>query len=467
MVHRIRTLRWRASTRSAEQAFAARQCLRDLWPSVLKDVFEQEFDRFASEDRIVRIPKIELRVKVRSEQELAEVLPGLVLRYLQEYLNPITRAQSGFKPQNIAWRKSTRQENEFETLLHYLHTGSAHWSTTPVRVQTDLHESLWEQREAIITYLNSANESFVFYFRLLELLSSEEQVSVVASLARKFPRKRTQFIILLLNRGREYFSRYTQLKLAAAFIQFAVEAKESSIETVEVLLEPPEKQRFADFLSLLPSTAQELFRPAQRAAVNESSRKSAHSQASHLKLENAAEREQTEDKFPLAVNCAGMILMHPFIVGFFENVAVLAQTKNESLLPKTLARAAASLHFVATGREEVHEWELGFIKLLLGLNPESPLPISEGLLTSEDKEQADLLLRSVIGHWSALRNTSVQGLQSSFLQRQGLLREEEDNWTLHVESKSFDVLLNHLPWSISVVKLPWMKKAIYTEWRPL
>ena len=170
-----------------------------------------------------------------------------------------------------------------------------------------------------------------------------------------------------------------------------------------------------------------------------------------------------EHLFPLMVYHTGLILLHPFIARFFENTGIM-ETGEIQFSSFRLARAAALLHFLATGCEDVYEYELGFIKILLGVSPEFPLSICEGLVKSNDKEEAESLLQSVIRHWSVLKNTSVNGLRSSFLQRQALLHEDENGWKLHAERAPFDVLLDQLPWSISIIKLPWMKKALYTEW---
>jgi hypothetical protein len=45
-----------------------------------------------------------------------------------------------------------------------------------------------------------------------------------------------------------------------------------------------------------------------------------------------------------------------------------------------------------------------------------------------------------------------------------LIRKEDGDWLLQVESRTFDVLLEHLPWGISMIKLPWMKKMLWVEW---
>lgn len=180
-------------------------------------------------------------------------------------------------------------------------------------------------------------------------------------------------------------------------------------------------------------------------------------------VEAQGHRSLAEGLFPLLVSQAGLVLLHPFLPRFFKNTA-LVQEGDSQLAPSALERGAALLYFLATGREEPYEYELGLIKVLLGLHPEFPLPVGAGLVQPADGEEAETLLQSAIAHWGALRNTSVSGLRSTFLERQGLLRDEGDFWKLHVEQGPFDVLLDRLPWSIGIVRLPWMKEAVYTEW---
>jgi hypothetical protein len=167
--------------------------------------------------------------------------------------------------------------------------------------------------------------------------------------------------------------------------------------------------------------------------------------------------------FPLLVRQAGLILLHPFFPRLFRSCNIVSEDGTairRSLLPK----GAALIHHLATGREEVFEYDLGLIKVLLGLHPADPLPVSDGLLTRADRDEALVLLQSATAHWTALKNISADGLRSSFLLRDGLLREQEQGWLLTVERKGYDMLLDRIPWSIGIVRLPWMKKALFTQW---
>jgi hypothetical protein len=160
---------------------------------------------------------------------------------------------------------------------------------------------------------------------------------------------------------------------------------------------------------------------------------------------------------------AGLILLHPFLPRLFEATGI-AVANSRVLSSESLPTAAALLNWLVTGRGSIFELELSLSKVLLGLAPNDPLLVADGLLNQDQCDEADAMLAAAIDHWSALRQTSLAGLRTSFLQRRGLLRDDELGWRLRVETVSFDLLLGQLPWSITAVKLPWMTKPIYTDW---
>ncbi|HWM89809.1 MAG TPA: contractile injection system tape measure protein [Thermoanaerobaculia bacterium] len=231
----------------------------------------------------------------------------------------------------------------------------------------------------------------------------------------------------------------------------------SSLESWRISLSYGDERREAQALETLTRVASQQASPQPaeewlaRAAVGTAG-------TSPSGLHVTPDQDPVPGEQPLVARLAGLILLHPFLPRFFESTGVLKEGQVE------LPRAAALLHLLATGEEEVYELELGFIKILLGLRPGSPLPVSEGLLCESDRDEAEALLQAVIGHWSVLKNTSLEGLRQTFLQRRGLLREKKEGFELQLEPEAFDVLLGHLPWGIGTVKLPWMKKAIFTDW---
>jgi hypothetical protein len=73
------------------------------------------------------------------------------------------------------------------------------------------------------------------------------------------------------------------------------------------------------------------------------------------------------------------------------------------------------------------------------------------------------LLKSVIQYWEVLKNTTVDSLRETFLQRDGQLKIESA-FLMQVSNSGVDILLSKLPWGFRNYKLPWMQKSIITEW---
>ena len=122
------------------------------------------------------------------------------------------------------------------------------------------------------------------------------------------------------------------------------------------------------------------------------------------------------------------------------------------------------MHYLVTGKYTAEEPLLLLNRILCNIPLDQALPPSvepeadwEGLRNG--------LLDAVINHWSSLGDTSHAGLISTFVQRTGSLRyDQEDGWSLHIDAGPYDMLLASLPWAISSINLPWMHQAIRVEW---
>ena len=164
------------------------------------------------------------------------------------------------------------------------------------------------------------------------------------------------------------------------------------------------------------------------------------------------------------VPVAGLVLLHPYLARLLDATGLYPAGSRGPIGDAALPAAAALLHGLANGPGRPHEFELGFIKVLLGHAPDTPLPHAPPPLTDSQRTEADALLDAVIIHWQALRGTNVAGLRTSFLQRRGQLENRDDSWLLRVAPESFDILLGLLPWGIGLVRLPWMSRPLCTEW---
>jgi|GEM_PF-1483630 len=162
------------------------------------------------------------------------------------------------------------------------------------------------------------------------------------------------------------------------------------------------------------------------------------------------------------VQNAGMVLLWPFLNMYFSRLDMLdgSHFRDE----EARQRAVHLLQYLATGNKAENEFELSLPKVLCGLVPSDPVPAGIGLKENE-KALSESLLGAVIQQWTVLKNTSVPTLRETFLRRSGILQLKEENWELHVQAQSYDVLLDQLPWGLQIVKLPWMKSTLFNKWR--
>lgn len=161
------------------------------------------------------------------------------------------------------------------------------------------------------------------------------------------------------------------------------------------------------------------------------------------------------------INNAGLILLWPFLGRLFAKLKF--HSAEGWSADNGRDKAIQLLQYLATGSSDFNEHDLTLNKILCGSDifyPTQP----RILLVETDKVEGDSLIKAVIANWSVLKNTSIEGFRISFLQREGRLTLEDSGWKLYIERKGYDVLLDKLPWAISVIKNEWMPKPIYTEW---
>lgn len=162
---------------------------------------------------------------------------------------------------------------------------------------------------------------------------------------------------------------------------------------------------------------------------------------------------------------AGLVLLHPYLARCFNVLGLYPTGQRGPIADALWPRAAAVLHWLAMGdATEALECDLGLIKLLLGRGEHEALSHGLPTLLPHEREEAAALLQAVLGHWSALKGTSVEGLRQSFLQRAGWIEPLDRAWQLRVQPAAFDMLLGSLPWGLSMVKLPWMDRPMHVEW---
>lgn len=161
------------------------------------------------------------------------------------------------------------------------------------------------------------------------------------------------------------------------------------------------------------------------------------------------------------VNNGGMVLLWPFLSKFFVELGLLEEGNFTDMEGQN--RAAYLLQYLVFGRLDFGEHEMVLNKVLTGIAIDSTLdPVWE--LDDSEIQLSASLMNGLVKNWDKVKNSSTEAIMETFLQREGSLSVKEEHIILKIDKKGVDVLLNSLPWSISIVRLPWMNKPLMVEW---
>lgn len=169
--------------------------------------------------------------------------------------------------------------------------------------------------------------------------------------------------------------------------------------------------------------------------------------------------DDTEQVF---VHNAGLVLLHPFMRFFFEGVKLLDKNLRFKNIDSQF-KAIHLLQYIATGQESVSEYELTLNKILCGVDLLKPIPKMMEL-TKKEKAECNHLISTVLDRWDALKTKKPAALRQTYLQREGVLIRTGQGWNLNIERNTFDVMLEKLPWSFSIIRFPWSDQMINVEW---
>lgn len=174
--------------------------------------------------------------------------------------------------------------------------------------------------------------------------------------------------------------------------------------------------------------------------------------------------EETPRDFSKAIfiKNGGLIILAPYLGMLFEKCGLTLNGEFIDELSKY--KAVHLLEFAASGKSGKEEHELVINKLLCGMLITDTVDRNIEL-DVKDKEIVNGLLTAVTQQWKPLNGTSIDGLRTSFLMRDGKLDEGEEQYFLKIEQKAYDMLLDQISWNITQIKLSWMKKILIIEWR--
>ncbi|PHV15155.1 hypothetical protein CSQ90_19205 [Janthinobacterium sp. BJB303] len=184
--------------------------------------------------------------------------------------------------------------------------------------------------------------------------------------------------------------------------------------------------------------------------------------AQHEGASAAAPRTVPAEGETLYLANAGLVLIGPYMPRLFSMLGLTEGARFRNA--EAAERAVHLLQYVVDGQCDQPEYLLGLNKVLCGVSASVPV-VREIIATEEERATIEMMLRAMIEHWKKIGNTSPDGLRQAFLQRPGSMHLHEDAWRLSVEAGAFDMLLDTLPWSFSIIKHPWMERAVHVNWR--
>lgn len=453
-------------------------CHNQLIPAI-----EEAFDRCSPPDDYLLIEHLEIDggtfTMDHLEQDLAEAVIKAIEKAILE-LSPSLDAPIGSVSANAHYKSTARSIND--AFFYFLKSGELPWSfklpDNSTLEQVILHS--WQETG------NPVSINPVFQEELIRVLDSADSRK---RLTLQFSTAFMKVVLSLLSKEGEYAMNRILEKLSDSkltpfeFKFFQRQLWETIFATLVTNTTIVEKKIVSDCLKVLPafivkstalvnfveqhwpSLSPEIIEPSSTLGKEYSIHgpKSKLPEVSqHLPLiknKQALQNQPIESVESRYINNAGLVLLHPFLPQFFQALGIV---ENDSLIQPE--RALCLLHYLSTGETNAPEFELILPKILCNIPLETPVA-SDIEFTEIELDEANMLLEAVIRHWEALRNTSPDSLRGTFLTRAGKLSVRDDgDWLLLIESKTYDVLLEHLPWGISMIKLPWMKQMLWVEW---
>lgn len=451
----------------SEDSFALQSRVSYLLKHELPKKMELIFDEF-SKDEIIRIEKLHLDLKtinsINFEKEFEE-------RFIEELQNELSKIMKG-NSQNADVVIVRKETSLLHSLIYFLEHGYLAWYDSVRQMQ------LWE--EEILNHL--PEKDWEYFFNWLKNYSANNQI--IKRLVLQFSDRFLHFIISKMNvyPADVFKDVYEDLLF---ILQIVVpDQKKDTYKNflwqniIKVLLIHGKSETEYWLLKNIFSKRDDLRNVFRGLKKDELMRN-----IKTVTIQNAVEKfiepstgkdddlifeedvipkqKQQVEKDSLYVNDCGIVILHPFLEMYFTELGLMME--KQFVNDDACKRSVLLLHYLATGEKQVAEFDLVLQKILCGLPIEETLPSA---IEPSEKEvtESENLLRSVMNYWPPLKNTSIEGLRQTFLQRDGKLSQTQTGWLLRIEQKTVDILIGKLPWGFSTIQLPWIKDFLSVEW---
>lgn len=470
------------NTKSSEKAGSIKNDISRFLHNRLFPQLEILFDEIETDNKILRIGSLQVKTSV-SVNQINEAVITEVVRKIENGLKHAKAdfagksVTDGFVTDDIEIGESQLVVNDFndeQISINFIQSGTLPWYAGKAKLEDILADENWfrlvankyfckklrrvlvEDKTNLLRFVKQipVKNIFVFVFRLFpEYKSTENSIQSIHN--QLSVKEQPVFLSAILQLFFEIENQKMREPIADEFLS-AVEKFIRKPETEGV------KQSFESFIrsELNRLTTLEKYKKNRELSVEKGNDDSAEQAVDREDEDKSSEENNKHES--LHINNAGLVLLHPFLKTFFITTGIAdpsGKIRNENS-----DLAVQALHFIATGRESVYEAELVFEKFLCGLPVHHPV-MRESLLTGEIRTEAEEMLAQAVQQWPALKNTSPDGLREAFIQRDGIIQKNEKGFKLTVEAKTWDILLDRLPWNYTIINWYLIDKLIFVEWQ--
>ncbi len=476
---------------SSKNAYAIQQAISDLVWNALVPEMNQLFDNMVGPEELIRLDKIELDLGNISLQEgnggaIIDQLVQLLMEQCTRAIREINVLKQ-IRPEDLGNQNQQPLRNHyFKIWLHWLVHGTLPtYAAVPKENWLDgvmetlgLEDKAIEQLKTVLQEHPLALERLVHQHTItalksfVELYTGFSQTDLLV-----FFKEINTLLKQEYEASKQHAIRTLEIDLWKTVFQLVIlkRAKLDSSMISEILSQKPKiwtfrtkfikkRKKYSKQFPLLSKAFQDSDDESKQIKTDYHSGMAVSfpTETDELLPEILLKESGKELATPQFFTNAGLVLLHPFLRNFFDKLNLLNEAEFNGF--ENQCKAVLLLHFLTGGKENIADFELVLPKFLCAMPSNLPLDHTLKLSTAQMEEGMNLL-QAVIDHWGALGTTTPDGLREGFLVRDGKLTKDHSGWKLQVEQKTLDILLDRLPWNLSMIKLPWMKELLKVEWR--
>ncbi|MDR6568072.1 contractile injection system tape measure protein [Chitinophaga ginsengisegetis] len=478
MLHKIRKQTLLLTVHNKDTVFTWQHQVTALYWNKIIPALEKLFDSHSSDDTVIYIDRLEIDLGKIKAADLNND------HYVALLLEKMTAALATLHVKEMP-RKSL-PEHTFDQWCYYMEHGTLPWNAARpgdvwyqqvLQVLATSHEAITTLRKQLLNnpdYLRRIlmQHSPEFITQLLAIITAKKQDSWASAIHQLYDAYR---LLQLTHKGGMNRRAFEQACWYVLLVQAAKDPTVSESAQMNELLigQPVFVTQIPELITVCRNNswdkllaAATFFNTQHTAALPNKQADTPLTNEASADPETGTSEEEISEPTTGAhtyyVVNAGIILLHHWLLPMFRQ---LEWTDGKRFLNAACKQQAIMLlHYMATGQTEADEFEVVLPKLLCGWPLKRPLD-TKLAPTEEAMEEADGLIENAISHWKALKNISADGLREGFLQRPGRLITGTDKHQLQMESDTIDILLDRLPWNISIIKLKWMKIPLHVQWR--